>query len=185
MDYAPNSPFAVADNAFGLVTLYDANGKMLPQKVTIPAPPGQPPGPDLTVRGLVYNPTSDFVISENGRSAPAEFLFCTKSGTISGWNPAVDPDHAIIMVNRSTVGPSGAWYSGMVIDKNSQGQNVLYAADRANNRVDMFDGSFHYLKFFTDPSVAQEYKGKNPGAWQVEDVNGRLFVTWTLGVGPI
>src|SRR6516165_12702804 len=69
MDYAPNGPFAVADNGFGLVTLYDANGKMLPQKVTIPAPPGQPPGPDSTVRGLVYNATSEFVISEDGRSA--------------------------------------------------------------------------------------------------------------------
>jgi hypothetical protein len=86
MDYAPNGPFAVADNGFGLVTLYDANGKMLPQKVTIPAPPGQPPGPDSTVRGLVYNATSEFVISEDGRSAPAEFLFCSKSGTISGWS---------------------------------------------------------------------------------------------------
>jgi uncharacterized protein (TIGR03118 family) len=186
MDYAPNGPFAVADNGFGLVTLYDATGKMLPQEVTIPAPPSQPPGPDHTVRGLVYNPTSEFVISEDGRSAPAEFLFCSKSGTISGWNPAVDPDHAIIMVNNSTEGLSGAWYSGLVIDKNSQGQNVLYVADRANNRIDRFDGNFHSLSSFTDPSVAADpsYLGTHPGAWQVEDVNGRLFVTWTLGVGP-
>jgi uncharacterized protein (TIGR03118 family) len=157
---------------------------MLPQEVTIPAPPGQPPGPDHTVRGLVYNPTSEFVISEDGRSAPAELLFCSKSGTISGWNPAVDPDHAIIMVNNSTEGLSGAWYSGLVIDKNSQGQNVLYAADRANNKVDMFDGNFHSLGSFTDQKVVAEYPGTHPGAWQVEDVNGRLFVTWTLGVGP-
>jgi uncharacterized protein (TIGR03118 family) len=184
MDYAPNGPFAVADNGFGLVTLYDANGKILPQQVTIPAPPGQPPGPDPTVKGLVYNPTSEFVISEHGRSAPAEFLICSKSGAISGWNPAVDPDHAIIMVTNSTEGLSGARYSGMVIDRNSQGQNVLYVADPANNKIDMFDGGFHFLGSFTDPNVAAEYPGTNPGAWQVEDVNGRLFVTWALGVAP-
>jgi hypothetical protein len=105
MDYAPNGPFAVVDNGLGVATFYDANGNVLPQVVTIPAPPSQPLGPDPTARGVVYNPTSEFVISEDGRSAPAEFLFCTKSGTISGWNPAVDPDHAIIMVDNSAEGP--------------------------------------------------------------------------------
>ena len=43
--------------------------------VSIPAAPSQPLGPVGRPTGVVYNPTSDFVISENGRSAPAEFLF--------------------------------------------------------------------------------------------------------------
>lgn len=183
MDVAPNGPFAVVDNGFGLATFYDANGKVLPQVVTIPAPPSQSPGPDPTARGVVYNPTSEFVISEDGRSAPAQFLFCTKSGTISGWNPAVDPDHAIIMVDNSAEGPSGAWYSGLLIDKNSRGQNVLYAADRANNKVDMFDGGFHFLGSFTDPTVSALLV-HHPGAWGVEDVNGRLIVAFTTSFGP-
>src|SRR5262249_9996512 len=104
-------------------------------------------------------------------------------GTISGWNPAVDPDHAIIMVDNSREAPSRAIYSGMVVSQNSRGQNVLYVADRGNNKVDMFDGRFHSLGSFTDPKVSAEFPG-HPGAWQVEDVNGRLFVTFTLGFGP-
>ena len=68
--------------------------------------------------GVVYNPTAEFVISEDGRSAPAEFLFASLDGTISGWNPAVDPDHAIIMVDNSTEAPHPASYTGLVIARN-------------------------------------------------------------------
>ena len=175
IDFAPNGPFCVADTVPGVATFYDRLGNVLPQKVTIPH--GGP-------QGVVYNPTSDFVISENGRSAPAVFLFSTGDGTISGWNPTVDPDHAILMVNNSTERPNQANYTGLVIAQNSQGQNVLYAADfgpfgtgGSNDRIDMFDGSFHSLGSFTDPKVASQYPGYD--AWQVEEVNGQLWVTFT------
>ena len=176
MDFAPGGPFCVADTTPGVATFYDASGQVLPQVVTIPAAPSQPLGPVGRPTGVVYNPTSDFVISENGKSAPAEFLFDARDGTISGWNPAVDPDHAIIMVDNSTESPSCADYTGLVIAQNSQGQNVLYAADFHNNKIDMFDGSFHSLGSFTDPSVPTQYPGHT--AWQVEDLNGQLWVTY-------
>jgi uncharacterized protein (TIGR03118 family) len=135
---------------------------------------------------LEYNPTSDFVISEDGRSAPALVLFGTKDGTISGWNPAVDPDHAIIMVDNSSELPTAynqAMYSSLHIAQNSRGQNVLYAADRGHNKIDMFDGQFHFLGSFTDPNVSLQSPG-HPGAWQVEDApNGNLFVLDTLETG--
>ena len=67
-------------------------------------------------------------------------------------------------------------YTGLVIAQNSQGQNVLYAADFHNNKIDMFDGGFHSLGSFTDPSVPAQYPGHT--AWQVEDLNGRLWVTY-------
>src|SRR6516164_6215094 len=74
MDSSPNGPYVVADSIFGIATFYDANGKVLPQVVTIPHAPSQPLGPRPTqTRGVVYNPTSEFVISEDGRSAPALF----------------------------------------------------------------------------------------------------------------
>ena len=40
----------------------------------------------------------------------------------------------------------------------------------------MFDGGFHSLGSFTDPNVASQYPGNT--AWQVEDVNGQLWVTF-------
>jgi uncharacterized protein (TIGR03118 family) len=187
MDTLP-SGFVVADAPLGVATFYDASGKVLPQVVTVPPAPSQPLGPVGRPRGVVHNSTSEFVISENGRSAPALVLFGTRDGTISGWNPAVDPDHAIIMVDNSGELPSSplprAMYSSLHIDQNSRGQNVLYAADRGNNKIDMFDGSFHFLGSFTDPNVSVQSPG-HPGAWQVEeDGDGRLFVLFTIESGP-
>jgi uncharacterized protein (TIGR03118 family) len=188
MDFAPDGPFCVADTFRGVATFYDRSGHVLPQVVTIPAAPSHPLGLVGRPEGLVYNPTADFVISEGGRSAPAVFLFGTRDGTISGWNPAVDPDHAIILVDHSTETPHLVNYTGLVIAQNSHGQNVLYAADfgrsnsNSNNRVDMFDGSFHSLRSFTDPNVAAQYPGYS--AWQVEEVNGQLWVAFAIHTPP-
>jgi len=185
--------YVVADSnvmghtSFGIATFYDAHGNVLPGVVTIPPAPSQPLGPNGHPRGLEYNPTSDFVISEDGRSAPALVLFGTKDGTISGWNPAVDPDHAIMVVDNSaelSTAFNRAMYSGLHIAQNSKGQNILYAADRGHNRVDMFDGQFHYLGFFRDKNVSVNSPG-HPGAWQVEDApNGNLFVLHADDNGP-
>jgi uncharacterized protein (TIGR03118 family) len=186
METLPNG-FVVADAPLGVATFYDANGKVLPQVVTVPPAPSQPLGPVGKPRGVVYNSTSEFVISEDGRSAPALVLFGTRDGTISGWNPAVDPDHAIIMVDNSSELPAAynhAMYSSLHIAQNSRGQNVLYAADRGHNRIDMFDGQFHFLGSFTDPHVSVQSPG-HPGAWQVEDApNWQLFVLFTMETGP-
>lgn len=188
MDVFPNGPYVVSDSIFGIATFYDANGKVLPQVVTIPHAPSQPLGPRPTqTRGVVYNPTSEFVISEDGRSAPALFLFGTRDGTISGWNPAVDPDHAILMVDNSadfSTAVHGAMYSSLHLAQNSKGQTVLYAADRGHNKIDMFDGQFHFLGSFSDPNVSVQSVG-HPGAWQVDDApNGNLFVTYAMDNGP-
>jgi uncharacterized protein (TIGR03118 family) len=175
MDFAPGGPFCVADNATGVATFYDRSGQVLPQVVTIPTAPTEPPGPRGPT-GVVYNPTSDFVISEGGRSAPAEFLFAARDGTLSGWNPAVDPNKAILVVDNSAETPSRADYTGLVIAQNSRGQTVLYAADFHNNKIDMFDGTFHSLGSFTDAAVPTQYPVHT--AWQVEDIDGQLWVTF-------
>src|SRR5262249_2331938 len=101
---------------------------------------------------------------------------------------AADPDHAIIMVDNSSELPHSplprAMYSSLHIDQNSRGQYVLYAADRGNNKIDIFDGSFHFLGSFTDPNVSVQSPG-HPGAWQVEEAGeGRLFVLFTIESGP-
>src|SRR5262249_27718055 len=141
-----------------------------------------PLGPVGSPTGVVYNPTSDFVIAANGRSAPARFIFDTLDGLICGWNPAVDPTHALVVVDNSRERPHMASYNGLALTKNRRGQNMLYAADsglsptRSNNRIDMFNGRFRRRGSFTDPSVATQFPGNT--AFQVEDLGGRLFVTF-------
>jgi uncharacterized protein (TIGR03118 family) len=187
MDSAPNGPFCVANTATGVATFYsrvsNPPGMPLSPIITVPPDPNQVFGPVGLPTGLVYNPTSGFVITANGKSAPARFLFDTLDGTISGWNPDVDPDHAIIMVDNSGEQPFMTNYTGLVIGQNSQGQTVLYAADSgSNNRVDMFDQQFNSLGSFTDPNVATQYPGYT--VFQVENIDGRLFVTFSTMAAP-
>ena len=113
------------------------------------------------------------MISENGKSAPARLIFDSIDGTISGWNPEVDPTHAIVMVDN---GAAGDAYTGLDMAQNSQGQNVLYAADFTQNRVEMFNGDFKAIGSFTDPTVTSIEPSF--GAWSVQAVNGKLYVTF-------
>jgi len=84
MAFAPDGPFCVANTATGVATFYDRSGKPLPVVITVPAAPSQPFGPVGSPTGVAYNPTSDFVISKNGKSGPAVFVFDTLDGTLSG-----------------------------------------------------------------------------------------------------
>src|SRR5262249_43992408 len=126
--------------------------------------------------------TSDFVISEGGKSAPARLIFDSIDGTISGWNPAVDPTHAIVMVDNFAAGHP-AVYTGLDIAQNGHGQNVLYAADILNNRVEMFDGGFTAIGSFPDPTATSVDAGL--GAWSVSALNDKLYVTFANPFSPV
>src|SRR5256714_191987 len=102
----PGSPIWVSDNHAGVTTLYDGAGNPQPRVVSIPAPPSAGTGAVGAPTGQAFNTfdpaSTDFVISKNGVSGPAFFLFATEDGTIVGWNPNVDNAHAVIAVDRST-----------------------------------------------------------------------------------
>jgi uncharacterized protein (TIGR03118 family) len=185
MAETPDGSFCVANASTGTATFYNHQGEPLPRVITIPPAPSQPFGPIGSPTGVVYNPTSQFVISANGKSAPALLLFDTLDGTISGWNPSVDATHAVIVIDNSQEAPFPASYTGLLMDHNSKGQTVLYAADggydpvHTNNRIDMFGDHFQSLGSFTDPNVnvpGSAYAGNT--AFQVEDENDKLFVTF-------
>ncbi len=170
----PNGSYVVA-NAFtnGTATFYDSSGHVLPQTITVPASASEAFGPVGHPTGVVFNPTKDFVISEDGRSAPALLIFDTLDGTISGWNPYVDPTHAIVMVDN---GAAGDIYTGLAIAQNSHGQTLLYATDFTQNRVEMFDGAFSAIGSFTDLTATSV--DSSLGAWSVQVVNDELYVSF-------
>lgn len=177
--FLPHRRFAMADTHRGTATVYGPAGKPLPLVINVPPAPSEPYGPAGTPTGMLANPTSDFVISKNGKSGPALFLFDTLDGTISGWNPEVAADEAVITVDNSTETPFPASYTAMALGRNSHGDPVLYAADSgggpaaSNNRVDMYDINFNYLGSFGDPSTPS-----NMTVFGIQNVGGKLYVTY-------
>src|SRR5947209_6712032 len=74
-----SGPFWIADNGTGVATLYNGQGVALPAGaplvVTIPPPPNSRAGAVAAPTGVVFNGTTDFVVSAGGKSAPARFIF--------------------------------------------------------------------------------------------------------------
>jgi uncharacterized protein (TIGR03118 family) len=183
MTSMPDRTFCVA-NTFttGLATFYDRSGHVLPRTITVPWSPAGSAALGLPAvghpTGVVSNDTSDFVISANGKSAPARLIFDSIDGTISGWNPDVDATKAILIRDAWANNGPGAVYTGLDMGQDSHGQNVLYATDFLpnHNRVEMINGGFHTIGSFTDAKVTSI--DPNLGAWSVEALNGRLYVTF-------
>ncbi len=163
----------VADNGTGLATTYAPDGTPLSIIVTIPPPEGAE-GP-ATPTGLIRNDTADFVVSEDTTSGRAIFLFATEDGTISGWNPNVDPDDAILEVDRSG---AGAVYKGIAIASTEDG-NFVYATDFHNGVVTQWDGEFHFVRSFTDPDIPSDF-----APFGIRFIDGVLFVTYAKRLPP-
>ena len=113
----------VADNGTGVSTLYRQDGTKNSLVVTIPTAARNREGGNPT--GTIVNPTQVFKVTLNGNSQPARFLFVSEDGSISGWNPALDPTHAIIAVdNGKNKGSKSAIYKGVALGV-SNGKNFL------------------------------------------------------------
>src|SRR5258708_27653241 len=141
--YAPGGPFWVSDEGTGWSTLYDGMGTPQALQVVVPAFNGTSGG---TPTGIVFNGSQEF----NVQGWPAIFLFATLDGTISGLAPQSNPTQAIVAVNNWC---SGAVYTGLAITGYSS-RNFLFAADTANNKVDVYDGRFNFVTSFTDTGLA-------------------------------
>jgi uncharacterized protein (TIGR03118 family) len=165
--YGPGGPWWISDAGSGWSTLYNGSGAKQALEVSVPSANGKGTG---SPTGIVFNGTGEFPVQ--GQSA--FFIFATLDGTISGWSPAVNPNAAIIVVNNSG---SGASYTGLAITNNPSG-NFLFAADQANNKVDMYDANFNLVNSFTDPNVAAGFAPFN-----VQDINGLLFVAYAAQNG--
>jgi uncharacterized protein (TIGR03118 family) len=120
-----------------------------------------------TPTGIVYNASkTDFQVS----GAASSFIFATLDGTISAW-PGLNKNLATLVVDNSATGAS---YTGLAITSNPSG-NLIYAADNANNKIDMYDGSFNWVGSFGDPSVPSTMS-----VFGVQDINGMVYVTYAV-----
>ncbi|MBI1850207.1 MAG: TIGR03118 family protein [Planctomycetes bacterium] len=167
----------VAENETGGGAAYlpsdgDEPPSTLVTTIHVPDPSGTGTG---NPTGLVHNRTSSFVIQSGQLSGPSILLFATEDGLICGWNGFVNPNNAIIAVDRSG---DHAVYKGLTIVGGANGP-VLFAADFHNGHVDMFDDSFTFLGSFTDPTIPSGFAPFN-----VKALNGRVFVTFAKQLPP-
>ena len=166
------SPFWVSDNGTGKSTLYNSVGQKQGLVVTVPAAGGSTA--TGTPTGVIGNTTGQFDVTANGNTASPIFIFATQDGTISGWNPTVDPTHAIVAVDRSGIHAS---YTALAIasNPNANNANFIYAADNSSNReIDMFDSNFRFVMSFSDPSIPKDLT-----PYGMREINGKLWVTFT------
>jgi uncharacterized protein (TIGR03118 family) len=155
MSFFSGGPFWISDNVTSLSTFYTGKGVKAGQ-ITVPS----------TVTGQVANSTSDFVVTQGSNSGPALFIFASfEPGTISGWNPSVNPNAAIVVVHAN------AWYTGLAMGVNN-GANFLFGADNLNNKVDIYDGSYNLVGSFNDPKLTGLI------VYNVQNINGNLYVTF-------
>jgi uncharacterized protein (TIGR03118 family) len=114
----------------------------------------------------VFNGTNNFLLAPD---APARFIFASEDGTISGWNPSVNPTHAVLKVDNSA---SGAVYKGLAIGDGLMGR-LLYATNFNSGFVDIFNTNFASVGSFTDPSLPLGY-----APFGIRNVGGQLYVTF-------
>jgi uncharacterized protein (TIGR03118 family) len=166
----------VSDNGTGVSTLYNQDGVAQSLIVTIPGEHHQDTG---NPTGIVFNGTSSFPVTLNGNSQPARFIFVSEDGTISGWNPALDPTHAIVAVDpmgHDRPGPHHAIYKGVTLGV-ANGHNLLYATNFHDGRVETFDETFHRTNpnGFADPNLPHGY-----APFGIRNINGQIYVTYAL-----
>jgi uncharacterized protein (TIGR03118 family) len=165
-----SGPFWVSDQGTSFSTLYDGSGNPQALQVAIPTVSTGFTGPS----GIVFNGSPDFRVTKNGLTGTALFIFSTVDGTISGWSPSVDLNNAVVAYDNSH---AGAVYTGLAIS--TDGTNLIFAADNANNRVDVYNGSFKLIDTFTDSTIPAGFT-----AYGIQQINNQIYVTFA-SVGDV
>jgi uncharacterized protein (TIGR03118 family) len=177
---SPTSPIWVSDNGTGVSTLYNqADGTARSLIVTIPTSVRNKNGGNPT--GVVFNGTTFFKVTLNGNSAPARFIFVSEDGSISGWNPALNPNdqaHAIAIAvdNGTNLGSKRAIYKGATLGI-AGGHNFLFVTNFHTARVETYDENFHQVNLngFIDGTLPAGY-----APFGIRNISGQIYVTYAL-----
>ena len=168
--FNPNAVVWVADNGTGVSTLYDGAGTA--QSLVVKIPPAKIGDGLGHPTGIVFNSSSDFVVSKDGTSSASLFLFASEDGSISGWAPSVDLQHAVRVVDRSA---EGAVYKGLALGGNGT-THLIYATDFHNGRVDVFDA--HFVRVNRAGAFHDNAIPANFAPFGIQNINGDIFVTY-------
>jgi uncharacterized protein (TIGR03118 family) len=160
----------VSSNGSGLSEVYtgDVGGSPINQPFKVTIPGGAP-------TGQVFNPTTDFVVTDGTSSGPAAFIFASLTGAVTGWNPVVPPPPPSMVAQPAFQATDGSVYTGIALANNGTG-NFLYLADFRNNEIDILNSSFQETTLagnFTDPTLPAGFAPFNIAA-----IGGKLYVAY-------
>jgi uncharacterized protein (TIGR03118 family) len=169
------SPWWVSDSMAGVSTLYNGSGVKVPLTVTIPHTPETAIG---SPTGQVFNGSNDFAVAPG---KPASFIFVSLDGTISAWNPGVNPTNAIQKVPGST-----KWVLTGTTIAEIDGQRFLYVADLQAGKIKVYDTNFNPVEVgeneFDDKpdehAFEDEQVPKGFAPFNVQNIGGNLYVAY-------
>jgi uncharacterized protein (TIGR03118 family) len=173
MSRSSGSPWWVSDNGTGRTTLY--NGAGAAQALVVTIPPGDASsGKAGNPTGQVFNGTTGFELVP---TKPAVFIFVTEDGTVSGWNPGVNPTKAVIKVNTKGDAVFKGAALASVTSPSGATATFLYAADFRNRLVRVYDSSFHRMLLgehaFEDERIPHSF-----GPFNVQNIGGNIYVAF-------
>lgn len=192
MAASANGIIWVSNNGTGTSTLYAQDGAA--NSLVVEVAKSRRNHDEANPTGIVFNSTSSFMVTKNGVSGPARFIFVNEDGAISGWNPQVDPTHSIIAVDRGGGGGHGGdgdMSKGNDLDNNggdphraifkgaalgvADGHNFLFATNFHSGKVETYDENFHRVSEngFVDPNLPNGY-----APFGIKNIDGQIFVTF-------
>jgi uncharacterized protein (TIGR03118 family) len=183
---APTSgAFWVSSNRGGLSELYlgDVNGSAINQPFKVMIPGGSPTGQVFNINqpNMGTGNSTDFSVTDGTNTGASVFLFASKTGAITGWNPGVGTPMPTAFGPLSTeaeVGfqaTDGAIFTGLAAGDVGTA-HFLYAADFHNGTIDVIDGQFHRTALagsFTDRNIPTGF-----AAFNIQNLGGKLYVTY-------
>lgn len=167
-------PWWVNDNGTGVSELFDGAGHPFPighpLVVTVPTPSGT--GTSAPT-GIVFNGTTGFELTPGNR---AIFIFVTEDGTISGWNPALNPANETLATLIKVDNSATAVYKGATLGQRDGG-TFLYATNFKAGTMEVYDSTFTPVTLsasaFTDPDLPADFVPFN-----VQNIGGNIFVSF-------
>jgi uncharacterized protein (TIGR03118 family) len=171
MALSSSNTIFISDNGAGVSTEYNLDGTATGLVITIP--PSAFDGTQGSPTGIVANGTPFFNVMKNGNSGPSTFIFVAEDGSISGWNPMVDPTNAIIAVDNGSAGVDmGAVYKGVTM-----ADNLLFVTNFRAGTVETYNGSFMPVNVgkFVDPNLPAGF-----APFGIANINGQIYVTYAL-----
>jgi uncharacterized protein (TIGR03118 family) len=171
---SPSNTIWIADNGTGVSTLYSPTGAKVPSGnplvVTIPPSSTSTEGGNPT--GIVFNGAGGFVVSEGNLSGSSFFIFASEDGVISGWNPQVTLDHAVVAVDN---GARAAVYKGAALGV-APGGARLFVNNFHTGTVEIYDSNFSRIdgaNKFVDPNLPSGF-----APFGIRNINGLIYVTY-------